>query len=118
MKPKAVASWLAAGLVGAIASTDIPTARAGQSEKIEARIATWGRTCKSAILAEVPNASMSDIHVTLSATTRKSIDAGELTLKDINTYGLIFNWQRPFSDGSALRGTCEVDGKGNVTKVD
>ncbi|MFQ6538413.1 MULTISPECIES: hypothetical protein [Aphanothece] len=61
---------------------------------------------------------MADIEVSLSATTRTNIDAGEMTLKDIKKYGLIYNWQRPFSDGSALRGTCEVDGKGNVVKVD
>jgi hypothetical protein len=49
---------------------------------------------------------------------RSSIDAGDMTLKDIKQYGLIYNWQRPFPDGSALKGTCYVDGQGNVTKVE
>lgn len=105
-------------LIGATMLAGTPAIAGDQSAKIEARIETWGRNCKNVIAERITNASMADIRVTLSATTRQSIDAGSMTLKDIKQYGLIYNWERPFSDGSALRGTCEVDGSGNVTKVD
>lgn len=109
--------FVAAGIALVLAGSSIP-AFADQSAQIEARVGSWGRNCKNAIAERVPSASMADILVTLSATTRSSIDAGDMTLKDIKQYGLIFNWQRPFPDGSALKGTCYVDGKGNVTKVE
>ena len=106
------------GLIVALAGVAVPALAAEPSAQIEARIGAWGRNCKNAIAERVSNASMADIRVSLSATTRSSIDAGEMTLKDIKQYGLIYNWERPFPDGSALKGACYVDGKGNVTKVD
>lgn len=106
------------GVIAALAGAAVPAFSADQSAQIEARVGAWGRNCKNAIAERITNASMADIRVSLSATTRSSIDAGDMTLKDIKQYGLIYNWQRPFPDGSALKGTCYVDGKGNVTKVD
>lgn len=108
---------LAVSLGAALAAAALP-ALADQASQIEARIGSWGRNCKNAIAVKVPDATMAEISVSLSETTRSSIDAGDLTLKDIKTYGLIYNWKRRFSDGSALSGTCEVNGKGNVVKVD
>lgn len=106
------------GIAAALAGPIAPALAADQSAQIEARVGSWGRNCKNAIAERIANASMADIRVTLSATTRSSIDAGDMSLKDIKQYGLIYNWQRPFPDGSALKGTCYVDGKGNVTKVE
>ena len=41
---------------------------------------------------------------------REAIDAGQVTLKDINKSGLSFNWQYKKHNGY-----CDTDGKGTIT---
>lgn len=89
-------------------------APAASDDKVQARIATWGNTCKNKV-AEQFDVSMSDIHVSLGATEQTSINAGQTTLQDIQKYGLSFNWQVK-NKGKMVNGYCNTDGKGNITE--
>ena len=87
---------------------------ANDDAKIEARIAAWGRNCKNEVASHMgSDVSMADINVTLSETTRSSINAGEMTLGDINKNGLIYNWSVP---KKKVTGYCGTNGKGKVTE--
>lgn len=86
-------------------------ALADDDAKIEARVGAWGVACKNEVAVKFPKASMADISVQLGATLRQSIDAGQTTLKDIQQYGLSYNWQFKKHSGS-----CSTDGKGNVNE--
>ena len=90
----------------------VKPAAANDDAKINARIAAWGRNCKNEVASRLgTDVSMADIDVTLSETTRASIDAGEITLSDINKHGLIYNWSVP---NKKVAGYCGTDGKGKV----
>jgi len=86
-------------------------ALADDEAKINARIGAWGSACKNAVAVKFPKSNMSEISVELGATLKQSIDAGQITLKDIQGSGLSFNWQ--FKKHT---GYCNTDGKGNVTE--
>jgi len=87
---------------------------ANEEAEIDARIAAWGRNCQNEIASHMgSDVSMSDINVKLGETLQSSIDAGEITLKDINQDGLIYNWSVP---KKKVTGYCGTDGKGNVTE--
>jgi len=89
-------------------------APANADAKIHARIETWGKACKNRV-AEQFDAPMSDIHVSVGATEQTAIDAGQMTLQDIQKYGLSFNWEVKHS-GKKANGYCNTDGQGNVTE--
>lgn len=94
----------------------IKPAIADDSAKIDARIGAWGRNCKNEVAARLGSeVSMADINVTLSETTKSSIDSGEMTLKDIDQYGLIYNWSVPKKN---VGGYCGTDGKGGVKEFE
>ena len=77
--------------------TWIKPAIANDDTEIEARIAAWGRNCQNEVASHMDSdVAMSDINVTLSETTQSSIDAGEITLEDINQNGLIDLLQKSF----------------------
>ena len=90
----------------------MPAARADDDAKINARIEAWGRNCKNSLAVKFPKASMADISVELGATLKQSIDAGEITLKEINRSGLSFNWTVKKKSGH-----CNTDGSGNVIEL-
>lgn len=90
----------------------VPAAHAGEDAKINARIEAWGVACKNAVAAKYPKATMADIRVELGATLRQSIDAGQITLKDIKKQGLSYNWAVKKASGY-----CNTDGSGNVTEL-
>jgi hypothetical protein len=90
----------------------MPAAQADDDAKINARIEAWGRACKNAVAAKHPKATMAEISVELGATLKQSIDAGQITLKDINKDGLSYNWSFKKSSGY-----CNTDGSGNVTEL-
>ena len=92
-------------------SVVLPSARADDDAKINARIEAGGRSCKNAVAAKYPKATMADISVELGATLKQSIDAGQVTLKDIKKDGLSFNWT--FKKHS---GYCNTDSSGNVAE--
>lgn len=106
--PAAFACATAALLLCGVTSA----ARADDDAKINARIEAWGRNCKNSLAVKFPKASMADITVELGATLKQSIDAGEITLKDIKRSGLSYNWtvKNKF-------GYCNTDGAGNVVEL-
>lgn len=91
-----------------------PGARAGESEKIEARVGAWGRNCKNAIAVKFNAPSMADVEVSLAATLRTSIDAGEITHADVERDGLSYNFRVHHVAGKDPSGYCNTDGQGNV----
>lgn len=82
--------------------------------KIEARVGQWGKNCKNKV-AEQFDVPMSDIQVSVGATMQQSIDAGEMTLNEIERYGLSFNWEVN-SQYKSANGYCNTDGDGNVVE--
>jgi hypothetical protein len=105
-------SLLSAVLLASSCVAFTPAAHADDDAKINARIEAWGRSCKNAVAAKYPKATMADIRIELGATLKQSIDAGETTLKDINKDGLSYNWSFKKSSGY-----CNTDGSGNVTEL-
>lgn len=98
-------------MVALVAVAGSAAALADDDAKINARIGAWGSACKNAVAVKFPKSNMSEISVELGATLKQSIDAGQITLKDIQGSGLSFNWQ--FKKHT---GYCNTDGKGNVTE--
>ena len=95
-----------------------PTAAlADDSAKIEARVGAWGRNCKNAIAAKFKAPSMADVEVSLAATLRTSIDAGEISLADIQRDGLSYNFRVHHVAGKDPSGYCNTDGEGNVDEL-
>lgn len=108
-KPLSIATL---AILFSVGFTGIKPAIADDDAKIEARIGAWGRNCKNEVAARLgSDVSMADINVTLGETLRSSIDAGEMTLPDINQYGLMYNWSVP---KKKVAGYCGTDGKGTV----
>ena len=100
--------------------TVLATAAQAQSDndaKIEARVGAWGRNCKNAIAEKFKAKSMADVEVSLGATLRASIDAGEITLKDIKRDGLSYNFRVHHLPGKDPEGYCNTDGQGNVEEI-
>lgn len=95
-----------------------PAAHAADDDaKIEARIGAWGRNCKSAIAEKFKAKSMADVEVSLGATLRASIDAGEVSLADIKKSGLTYNFRVHHLPGKDPEGFCNTDGQGNVEEI-
>lgn len=103
---------LSGALLACACTVFMPAAQADDDAKINARIEAWGRSCKNAVAAKYSKATMADIRVELGATLKQGIDAGQITLKDINKDGLSFNWTAKNKSGY-----CNTDGSGNVTEV-
>jgi hypothetical protein len=61
--------------------------------------------------------SMADVDVTLAATLRQSIDAGKISLADINRSGLDYNFTTRRAKGKDPIGTCATNGRGTVIKI-
>lgn len=95
-----------------------PAAHAADDDaKIEARVGAWGRNCKSAIAEKFKAKSMADVEVSLGASLRASIDAGEISLADIKRDGLIYNFRVHHLPGKDPEGYCNTDGQGNVEEI-
>jgi hypothetical protein len=94
--------------------------RANEEAKINARIETWGRNCKNAIIEKYGSSrmSMADVDVTLGATLKQRIDAGQITLADINRSGLSYNFTARHAKGKDPVGICKTDGEGTVTRLE
>lgn len=112
---------LAALLAGAGSSLSLAAAPAlAQSDneaKIEARIGAWGRNCKSAIAEKYGAKTMADVEVSLSASLRASIDAGEFSLGDLKRNGLSYNFRVHHVPGKDPEGYCNTDGQGNIEEI-
>lgn len=105
----------ASGFAGALL---VPAGHAADEEaKIEARVGAWGRNCKSAIADRLKAKSMADVEVTLSSSLRAGIDAGEITLADLKSSGLSYNYRVHHMPGKDPEGYCNTDGQGNVEEI-
>lgn len=103
----AVSAFLSSAAIGLA-----PAVHADDDAKINARIASAGRACKNAVAVKYPKYSMADISVELGRTMQEGVDAGQITLKDIKSNGLSFNWTV-----KKHAGYCNTDGSGNVTEL-
>lgn len=94
--------------------------RENEQANINARIETWGRNCKTAIIEKYGSSrmSMADVEVTLGATLKQSIEAGQITLADINRSGLSYNFTARHAKGTDPVGICSTDGEGTVTRLE
>ncbi len=94
-------------------------APANETARINARIEAWGRNCKNAIMEKYGSSrmSMADIDVSLGATLKQSIDAGQITLADINNRGLSYNFTARHAKGKDPIGSCDTNGQGLVTNL-
>lgn len=92
-------------------------AQSDNDAKIEARVGAWGRNCKNEIASKFNAKSMADVEVSLSASVRASIDAGEMTLKDIKRSGLSYDFRVHHVPGKDPEGYCNTDGEGNVDEI-
>lgn len=91
----------------------INSAFADDAGKINAYIEAWGGSCKNEASVRLgPDVSKADIQVELGATLRTAIDAGKMTLRDIEKYGLSYNWEAAKKKTS---GYCSTDGQGRIT---
>ena len=117
MRPIALFAALVAASSGSIC-LDLPAhAQSSDEDKIEARIGAWGRNCKNAVAAKFNAKSMSEVEISLGASLRASIDAGEITLADIKSGGLSFNYRVHHVAGKDPEGYCNTDGQGNVEVI-
>ena len=92
-------------------------AQSSDQDKIEARIGAWGRNCKNAVADKYKAKSMADVEITLGASLRAGIDAGEITLADINRGGLSYSFRVHHLPGKDPEGYCNTDGQGNVEEI-
>ena len=106
-----------AGNSSSSAGTAVPAAN--EDAKINARIEAWGRNCKNAIIEKYGSSrmTMADVDVTLGATLKQSIDAGQITLADVNKRGLSYNFTARHAKGKDPIGTCDTNGQGMVTNL-
>lgn len=99
-------------LLGCTSLALASAALADDDAKINARIAASGTACQNAVAVKFPRSTMAAITVELGATMQQGIDAGSITLQDIQKGGLSFNWS--FRKHS---GFCNTDGAGNVVEL-
>lgn len=92
-------------------------AQSSDEDKIEARVGAWGRNCKNAVAGKYKAKSMADVEISLGASLRASIDAGETTLADIKRSGLSYNFRVHHVPGKDPEGYCNTDGQGNVNEI-
>jgi hypothetical protein len=120
--PKGVFTWNDGSRTRklSVKTNETSASSAGDRDQINARIESDGRTCKTAILSKYGTGSkmsMADVEVTLGATLRQSIDAGKISLADIQRSGLDYNFNAHHAKGKDPIGTCATDGQGNVIKI-
>ncbi|WP_254945303.1 hypothetical protein [Cyanobium sp. AMD-g] len=104
--------FAAAATLGLVLAGYGPLLPSADAKTVSGLSSKWGRACKMRVVEQfdVPN---SDAVVTLDATEQKSIDEGNTSLADVQTYGLSFNWE---VRGMRINGYCNVHGKGKITE--
>jgi hypothetical protein len=109
---------LTTALSGLALGLNAPAGHAGDDDaKIEARVGSWGRNCKTAIADKFKAKSMADVEVTLSDSLRAGIDAGEISLADLKSSGLSYNYRVHHAPGKDPEGYCNTDGQGKVDEI-
>lgn len=118
MRTLALLAALLAGAGSGLSLAAAPAlAQSDNEAKIEARVGTWGRNCKTAIAEKYKANSMADVEVSLAASLRASIDAGEFNLGDLKRSGLSYNFRVHHVPGKDPEGYCNTDGQGNVEEI-
>lgn len=81
--------------------------------KVDATLERLGKVCKNKLMVKFPGVSMADLHVSVGATLRESLDAGSMSLADLQKSGASFNVEVPSKQAT---GYCNVNGKGKITE--
>jgi hypothetical protein len=97
---------LAAALVTGTVSPSFADAQ------VDATLGRLGKVCKDKLMNKVKGVPMSDLHVTVGATLKESLDNGSMTLKDLQKSGASFNVEVPGKG----EGYCNVNAKGRITQ--
>ena len=80
--------------------------------QVDATLGRLGKVCKDKLVTKFKDVPMSDLHVTIGASLKESLDSGSMTLKDLRKSGASFNLEVP-GKGS---GYCDVNAKGKITQ--
>lgn len=85
-------------------------APAAGADKMSAVAGRLGNACKLKVVEQF-DVPMADARVSVGATLQDSIDSGAITMKDVKSSGLSFDWS---VSGKAAKGYCNVDYNGTV----
>jgi hypothetical protein len=80
--------------------------------KVDATLARLGKVCKDKLMTQFKGVPMSDLHVTVGATLKESLDNGSMSIKDLQKSGASFNVEVPGKGA----GYCDVNAKGKITQ--
>ena len=80
--------------------------------QVDATLGRLGKVCKDKLMTKFKGVPMSDLHVTVGATLKESLDNGSMTLEDLQKSGASFNVEVPGKGA----GYCDVNAKGKITQ--
>jgi hypothetical protein len=100
-------------IAAALVAGSITPSFADDQAKIDATLGRLGKVCKDKLMTKFPGVPMSDLHVTVGATLKESLDGGSMGLKDLQKSGASYNWEVPSKKAS---GYCNVNAKGKITE--
>ena len=103
-------STLILGLATALIAGSISPSFA--DAQVDATLGRLGKVCKDKLMTKFKGVPMSDLHVTVGATLKESLDNGSMTLKDLQKSGASFNVEVPGKGA----GYCDVNAKGKITQ--
>lgn len=94
----------------ALAAGGSPLIAPAHAESMNATVGRLGKLCKMKVVDQF-DVPMSDAGVRLGETLQQSIDAGEITMKDVKRSGLSFNWE---IRGKSINGYCNINYNGKI----
>lgn len=80
--------------------------------QVDATLGRLGKACKDKLMTQFKGLPMSDLHVTVGATLKESLDNGSMSIKDLQKSGASFNVEVPGKGA----GYCDVTAKGKITQ--
>ena len=83
-----------------------------RADQMSATVGRLGKICKMRVVDQF-DVPMSDAGIRLGETLQQSIDAGEITMKDVKRSGLSFNWE---IRGKSINGYCNINYNGSITE--
>jgi hypothetical protein len=100
----------AISLVAALVAGSVTPAFA--DAQVDATLGRLGKICKDKLMTKFKGVPMSDLHVTVGATLKESLENGSMTLKELQKSGASFNIEVPGKGA----GYCNVNAKGKITQ--
>lgn len=100
----------AISLVAALVAGSVTPAFA--DAQVDATLGRLGKVCKDKLMTKFKGVPMSDLHVTVGATLKESLDNGSMSIKDLQKSGASFNVEVPGKGA----GYCDVNAKGKITQ--